>query len=137
MGEVKEKITLVNARDAGNARHGIIKESEVRQVTVDAVVDTGAGPLVINEALRQQLGLEIEESKSVFLAGKVPHKCVRAELVDIHWKDRQTASRPLVFPAGDDPLLGVIPLEDMDLRVNPVDRCLEGVHGDEPVYTVQ
>jgi predicted aspartyl protease len=137
MGEVKEKITLVNVRDAGNARSGFIKESEVRQVTVDAVVDTGAGPLVINEALRQRLGLEIEEDEMVFLAGKVPQKCVRAELVNIHWKNRQTASRPLVFPAGDDPLLGVIPLEDMDLKVNPVERCLEGAHGDEPVYTIQ
>jgi clan AA aspartic protease len=137
MGEVKENITLVNMRDAANARSGFIKEAEVRQVTVDAVVDTGAGPLVISEALRQQLGLEIEGDKLVYLAGKVPQKCFRAELVDIHWKNRSTASKPLVLPAGDEPLLGVIALEDMDLKVNPVDRCLEGVHGDEPVYFIQ
>jgi predicted aspartyl protease len=137
MGEVKETITLVNTRDAGNARSGFIKEAEVRQVTVDAEVDTGAGPLVISEAMRQRLGLEIEESKSVYLAGKVPQQCFRAELVNIHWKNRHTASRPLVLPAGDEPLLGVIALEDMDLKVNPVDRCLEGVHGDEPVYFTQ
>jgi hypothetical protein len=107
MGEVKETITLVNAWDATNARRGIIKAAEVRQVTVEAVVDTGAGPLVINEALRQQLGLEIEERKSVFLAGKVPQQCARAELVNIHWKNRHTASRPLVFPAGDEPVYTV------------------------------
>jgi predicted aspartyl protease len=137
MGEVKEKITLVNTRDAGNARRGIIKESEVRQLTVDAVVDTGAGPLVISEAMRQQLGVEIEEDEMVFLAGKVPQKCARAELVDIHWKDRHTASRPLVLPAGDEILLGVIPLEDMDLLVNPVARCLQGVHGDQPLRMIR
>jgi predicted aspartyl protease len=97
---------------------------------VDAVVDTGAGPLVITEALRQKLGLEIEKEDMVFLAGKVPQKCTNAELVDIHWKDRYTSSRPTVLPEGDETLLGVIPLEDMDLRVNPIDRCLEGVHGD-------
>jgi predicted aspartyl protease len=137
MGEVKEKITLVNTRDAGDARRGFIKAAEVRQVTVDAVVDTGARPLVITDALRQRLGLEIEEEETVFLAGKVPQKCARAELVNIHWKNRHTAIRPLVLPAGDDPLLGVIPLEDMDLKVNPVDCCLEGVHGDKPVYFIQ
>jgi hypothetical protein len=42
-----------------------------------------------------------------------------------------------VLPAGDDPLLGVIALEDMDLKVNPIDRCLEGVHGDEPVHFIR
>jgi predicted aspartyl protease len=137
MGEVIERITLVNAVDAGNVRRGIIKESEVRQVTVDAIVDTSAGPLVISDALRQKLGLEIERYESVFLAGKAPQKCTVAELVAIRWKDRYTSSRPLVLPGGDETLLGVIPLEDMDLRVNPVDRCLEGVHGDKQAYFVR
>jgi predicted aspartyl protease len=137
MGEVIEKITLVNARDAGNARSGFIKEADVRQVTVDAVIDTGAGPLVITDAVRQKLGLEIERESSVFLAGKVPQKCSKAELVDIHWKDRYTASRPIVLPEGDETLLGVIPLEDMDLLVNPVERCLAGAHGKEWVQQVR
>jgi predicted aspartyl protease len=137
MGEVIEKITLVNARDAGNARSGFIKETDVRQVTVNAVIDTGAGPLVITDAVRQRLGLEIERESSVFLAGKVPQKCAKAELVDIHWKDRYTASRPIVLPGGDETLLGVIPLEDMDLLVNPVERCLAGVHGEEWVQQVR
>jgi predicted aspartyl protease len=137
MGEVITRITLVNALDAGMARHGIIKESDVRQVTVDAVVDTGAGPLVITEAMRQKLGLEIEKEDTVTLAGGVIQQYVNAELVDIHWNDRYTSSRPTVLPAGDETLLGVIPLEDMDVRVNPVDRCLEGVHGDRWVRQVR
>jgi predicted aspartyl protease len=142
LGEVIEKITLINVRDAGNARSGYIKETEVRQVTVDAIVDTGAGPLVITEALRQKLGLEIERDGSVFLAEtptgvNVPQKCSVAELVDIHWKDRYTSSRPIVLPAGRETLLGVIPLEDMDLRVNPVNRCLEGANGDKPLYKIR
>jgi predicted aspartyl protease len=32
----------------------------VRKLTVDAEVDTGAGPLVITGAMRQRLGLDIE-----------------------------------------------------------------------------
>jgi predicted aspartyl protease len=137
MGEVIEKITLVNAGDATMSRRGIIKESEVRQVTVDAIIDTGAGPLIITEAMRQRLGLEIERDESVFLAGNVPQQCVVAEVVKIIWQDRYTHSSPLVLPEGDETLLGVIPLEDMDLRVNPVDRCLEGAHGDKQLYHVR
>jgi predicted aspartyl protease len=137
MGEVKERVKLVNVRDAAYARGGYIKEADVRQVTVDAIIDTGAGPLVITEAMRQRLGLEIERDTSVFLAGKVPQKCVIAELVDIHWQDRYTSSRPLVLPDGDETLVGVIPLEDMDLMVNPVERCLVGAHGDQWVQQVR
>jgi predicted aspartyl protease len=136
MGEVKEKITVVNARDAIMARCGIIKESEVRRVTLDAIVDTGAGSLVISEALRQKLGLEIETNTSATLAGGVKQKCVKAELVDIHWKDRYTSSRPLVLPGGET-LLGVIPLEDMDLIVDTVDQKLVGKHGNEQAYFIQ
>jgi hypothetical protein len=145
MGEVMEKITLVNAHDAGDLRRGRIKESDLRQVIVDAVVDCnpakpncfGAGPLVITEAMRQQLGLEIERDESVFLAGDVSQKCAVAELVDIHWKDRYTSSRPIVLPTGHETRLGVIPLEDMDLMVNPVDRCLTGAHGSKWVHQVR
>jgi predicted aspartyl protease len=137
MGEVIEKITLVNARDAAYARGGYIQKSAVRQLTVDAVVDTGAGPLVITEALRQELGLEIEQEYSVNLAGDVPQKCVKAELVDIRWKDRYTSIRPIVLPGGHETLLGVLPLEDMDLMVNPVERCLAGAHGNEWVQQVR
>jgi predicted aspartyl protease len=137
MGEVVEKITLVNTRDAAYAKGGFIKEADVRKVTVDAVVDTGSGPLVITEAMRQRLGLEIEQNTSVNLAGGVPQKCAKAELVDIHWEDRYTSSRPIVLPQGDETLLGVIPLEDMDLLVNPVDRCLQGVHGTKWLHQVR
>jgi clan AA aspartic protease len=137
MGEVSEKITLVNARDAGNARRGFIKESEVRKLAVDAVVDTGAGPLVISDAMRQRLGLEIERDESVFLAGKVLQKCTVAEAVRIIWQDRYTTSHPFVLPSGDETLLGVIPLEDMDLLVNPGERRLVGAHGNKWVHQVR
>jgi predicted aspartyl protease len=137
MGEVVEKITLVNVGDATMVRRGIIKESAVRKLTVDAVIDTGAGPLVITEAMRQMLGLEIEKEESVNLAGDVPQKCTVAEVVRIIWKDRWTHSNPTVLPTGHETLLGVIPLEDMDLIVDPVDQKLVGKHGDRWVRQVR
>jgi predicted aspartyl protease len=137
MGEVRERFTLMNARDVACARGGFIKETDVRQVTVDALVDTGAGPLVIGEAMRQQLGLDIESDIVVYLAGDAPQKCFVAEPVVIHWKDRSSHSKALVLPAGTETLVGVIPLEAMDLLVNPVDGCLMGAHGDKPVYFVR
>ena len=67
MGIVQEEITLKNARDKMKAEEGYIKESEIRQNTVQAVVDTGAMNLVINEKLRRQLGPGVVGTKKVYL----------------------------------------------------------------------
>ena len=52
MSVFREKITLENARDAGNAKEGPIKDAQIRKVTVKAMPDTGAWALVINEKIR-------------------------------------------------------------------------------------
>jgi predicted aspartyl protease len=52
MGTVKTEITLKNVIDAGNAKRGIIKEAEIRAITVEAIVDTGASTIVITEDVR-------------------------------------------------------------------------------------
>ena len=61
MGAVYEDITLKNVFDEANARNGLIREDEVRSLTVKAIVDTGASTIVINEEQRQKLGLEKDE----------------------------------------------------------------------------
>jgi hypothetical protein len=52
MGEVKATLTLMNGGYLGMARHGFMKEEDVRQETVTAIVDTGSPFTVINETLR-------------------------------------------------------------------------------------
>ena len=47
MGEVRTEVTLVNIRDTIKAQEGLIPESEIKRLTVNAVVDTGAWTLVI------------------------------------------------------------------------------------------
>ena len=53
-----EKITLENVFDKGLADHGYIKDTEVRTLKVKAMPDTGAWTLVINEEVREKLGLD-------------------------------------------------------------------------------
>jgi hypothetical protein len=60
MGTVYAEIILKNAIDVGNVQRGQGTEKDVRQCAVRALVDTGAGTLVITEEVRRQLGLEIE-----------------------------------------------------------------------------
>ena len=136
MGYVYAEITLKNAGDTTSVRRGFIKEPEIRQTTVQAMVDTGAGTLVINEEVRRQLGLEVLGEHRVSLANKTREICKFTEPVEVHWKNRYTAITPLVLPDMDEVLLGAIPLEDLDLIVDTA-RCeLTGAHGDEVICKV-
>jgi predicted aspartyl protease len=112
-------------------RRGLIKESEIRQTTLQVVADTGADTLVINEAVRDVLGLEIEGPAEAWLADGNKSDCQVAETVVVHWKDRSMTCRPWVLASAKEVLLGAIPLEDMDLMVDPTSQQVVGAHGDQ------
>ena len=136
MGSVYAEITLKNAGDVINVQRGFIKESEVRSVIVNALVDTGAGTLVINDEICRKLGLEHGVVHESTLADGSKHLYKRMEPVRIHWKNRETICIPTLIPDADVVLLGAIPLEDMDLIVDPKEEKLTGRHGDKPVMRV-
>jgi hypothetical protein len=52
MLEAHTEITLKNGGDVATAGRGLIKKTEIRQVTPDAVVDTGAWRPVTNDGIR-------------------------------------------------------------------------------------
>jgi len=54
----------------------------------------------------------------------------------IKWEDRFTTMSALVVANVPDLLLGVLPLEGMDLIVDTVNQKLVGAHGSKPVYRV-
>jgi clan AA aspartic protease len=137
MGLVYEKITLKNAGDVIMARRGVINEPEIRQAAITAMVDTGAGTLVINEAVRQQLGLDVVGERSATLANETREICKITEPVEVHWNNRSASVRAVVVSGNGDILLGAIPLEDMDLMVDPTQQRLVGAHGDEAVCIIK
>jgi clan AA aspartic protease len=129
MGNVFAEITVKNVMDMGLAQDGHITENNIRSVTLNAVVDTGATTLVIDEKTFNQLGLSVVETRDINLAGGGKTECKVTDPVHIQWKDRFAVVNAVVLPGGK-PLLGVIPLEFMDLMVDPVNRELVGVHGE-------
>jgi clan AA aspartic protease len=137
MGTVYTEIILKNVADVSCVQRGYMAEKDIRQCVVRALVDTGAGTLVINEDVRQQLGLEIEGLRSAYLAGGLRQVCRVTEPVEIYWKNRDTACRALLLPGAEEVLLGAIPLEDMDLIVDPAGQELRGAHGDEVVCLIK
>ena len=118
--------------DKMKAEEGYINDFEIRQTTVQAVVDTGAMNLVINEQLRQQLGLGVVGEREATLADNTKRMVKIAEPVEIHWENRSMTLQPWVVSAGRI-LLGVIPLEYMDLMVDPNHQKLVDIHGEKEV----
>ena len=134
MGTLMEEITLENTMDRGFADHGYIEETEIRTLTVQAMPDTGAWTLVINEDIRQKLGLIIRGSCDSTLADGKRSSYPVTQSVKIHWKNRSTELPAVVVADAKYALLGALPLEAMDLIVDPVRKQLTGAHGEEPLH---
>jgi clan AA aspartic protease len=135
MSVVYTELTLKNMMDVGLAKQGRIKEGEVRQMTVQAIVDTGAWTMVINEETRDKLGLLDQGRGEATLADGQKEEYPMAGPLEVWWKNRRFNCDALVLHDAPDILLGAIPLEGMDLTVNPL-RELVGVHGDIVMHRV-
>ena len=136
MGTFYEDITLVNITDRGLAERGYLDNDKILTLTVQAMPDTGAWTLVINEEVREKLGLTIKgETMSSFADGE-PFSSPITEAVKIQWKDRYIELPAIVIASAKDVLLGALPLEGMDLIVDPVHGKLAGAHGDQPMHVL-
>ena len=131
MGHVYADITLSNPFDVIAAERGYIPEEDVKQLTVRAMVDSGAMTLTINDEIAKQLGLKVRKRQEVVLADGSFRKCDYAGPVYIHFDNRLACCLALVLPGADEVLLGVIPLEEMDVIIDPIDQTLK-VHPDRP-----
>ena len=134
MGMVHTEITLRNLRDNILTRDGHVKPENIRTETVTAVADTGSMYLVITEEIRQKLGLEIKGERIANIANGQRITCQITESVEVHWKDRETAVPAMLIPGAKKVLFGALPMEAMDLMVNPVTQEVVGVHGDREEF---
>ena len=98
--------------------------------------DTGAWTLVINEDVRQKLGLAIDGESHSTLADGTSKNYPITEPVTIQWKNRSTTLPTVVVAEAKKVLLGALPLEAMDLIVDPVRQTLAGAHGNEPLHVL-
>ena len=122
-------LTLKNATDVDKAQEGLIKTDEIRQMAVKVMVDTGAWTLVINEEIREKLGLRYKGYEDGTLADGTKEMYKMAGPLEIWWKNRRFVCDALVIPEAPDILFGALILEGLDLTINPK-RELVGIHGD-------
>jgi clan AA aspartic protease len=129
MGAVMQKVKLTNSYDAERVRRGELAADAIRSLEIDALVDTGATTLALPADVAERLDLTIVEETTVRLAdgSVVPTKRV---LVELDILGRNMVTTAFVMPTGTTPLIGQIPLEELDLVVEPRDHSLRVRHLD-------
>lgn len=119
MGLVYAEIELINAVDLENARRHIIGEDEVKRMHLNMLVGSGAYMMAINQTIKEQLDLPFIEKRKVQLAsGDVVEYNVVGP-IRVHFANRTAICNAFVLPGDGEPLLGAIPMEEMDVLIHP------------------
>lgn len=119
MGLTYAEIELISSDDLALRRRGYLKDEEVRRTTVSALVDSGAYMLAVNEHLKAQLGLPVLDKQEAELADGSHVMLEIVGPVDVRFANRATTVRAMVLPGDAEILLGSIPMEDMDVLIDP------------------
>jgi clan AA aspartic protease len=106
MGLVYAEIELINPRDLS-----------LRPIRSRALVDSGAITLCIPQHVALQLRLAELEKREVTTAEGKARVVPYVGPVQVHFENRNCFTGALVM--GDSILLGAVPMEDMDLVINP------------------
>ena len=133
MGLTYADIELVNATDLVNSQRNIIGEEDVKRMRINMPVDSGAYMMAINDTIQEQLDLPfVERRKAQMASGDV----VEYEVVGpvrVHFANRTATCNAFVLPGDSEPLLGAIPMEEMDVLIHP-QRGELVVNPDHPNY---
>ena len=119
MGLVYADIELIRGDDLALLRHGVIAEDKVRRMKVGMLVDSGSYMLVINDHIKEQLALPVLDKQTARLADESEVKVEVVGPVEVRFENRRATVDAIVFPGNAEPLLGVIPMEDLDVVVDP------------------
>ena len=134
-GKVVAAVKIENLADQLKVRDGLLTAEQVRRVEVaDALADTGATMLSLPKRLVHQLGLQRHRTRTAKTsAGSFTFSIY--EPVRLTVLDRDCVVEVLEIADECPVLIGQIPLEALDLVVDPAGRRLIGnpEHGGEHV----
>ena len=119
MGLVYAEIELINSVDLELNRRGMLADTEVHRTRNRVLVDSGAIDLVINQELQRQLDLPVVGQRTISLADETTRRVDMVGPVDVRFENRSTTVRAIVLPGAEEVLLGAIPLEGLDVFIDP------------------
>jgi clan AA aspartic protease len=102
-------------------------------MTVTMLADSGAYMLAINESIQEQLQLPVVETRKAQMTNGSIEEYDVVGPVEVRFKNRQSTCRAMVLPGHNEPLLGAMPMEDMDILIHPLRQELI-VNPDHPYF---
>ena len=132
-------IELFNYADENLNEDGYLPEEKIRKVTVTAMADSGAIRLAINETIKHQLGLRVRQQLNISLADGTKRTLDVAGPIRVKFRDRDCITDAFVLPDNEEPLIGAVPRELMDLVIIPAENKLvyNPLHPDGPIYSMK
>ena len=113
VGRIVVNVMVENYEDRLRAGRGEISEAQVRQVTLPALVDSGATFFCLPRSLAEQIGLTfLQEKESRTVTGPIMLGVYAPARIEVQGRDCVT--QVLALPEERQALLGQIPLEMMD-----------------------
>ena len=119
MGKVVVEIEVVNSEDVGLQRRSLLTSGEVRRAKLMALVDTGATMISIPEDAIERLGLPVvRQATSKYADGRTERRNIYGPAT-LNLLGRTCTVDVLSSHTGQPALLGQLPLEGLDLLVDP------------------
>jgi predicted aspartyl protease len=122
MGQIYADIELVNEEDLILARRNVLDKDEVKRICIHALADTGCAYMAINENIQQVLQLPVVGKRRMVLANGQIMECNVVAPLEVRFGNRNSSRSAhcsaVVLPGDSEPLLGAIPMEELDLLLH-------------------
>jgi clan AA aspartic protease len=99
-------------------------EKQGEDIECNALVDCGAAELALPMELINRLKLEQVGTVKAYTADGGQHEYRVFGIAEIEVQGRTCQVRAIELPHGADPLLGAVPLEEMDWHISPLEKKL-------------
>jgi clan AA aspartic protease len=119
MGLVYADIELISGDDLALMHRGYLSDDQVNRLYARALVDSGATMLAIPEFVKNQLDLRQIRKIEAELADGFSSVYEVVGPLEVRFENRSTTVEALVVPDSTKVLLGAIPMEGMDVLIDP------------------
>ena len=137
MGEIRTEIELENEGDREYFVRGGCDESDIRQTSVEGIVDTGAATLMLPQNVVERLGLGNKGTAFVTCADERRDERQLAGPVSVRIGNRAMVMNCIVGPPLSEPLIGQVVLETLDLVADCANRTVTPRHPDYPLLKLK
>lgn len=137
IGEIHADVILENPGDRTVVERGHGQESDIRRSTIDAIVDTGAVTLVLRQNVVERLGLSRRGTAFVTYADERREERPLTGPVTVQIGNRSMSMDCVVGPPLNEPLIGQVVLETLDLIADCTSRKLTPRYPDYPLLRLK